>query len=127
MPRTPSSSPQRATSVSKGPTAEEKLQDITDKIAQIRLQRRRLSPDGKDQAAHKSRRGGGEKPGHRQSPATKSPGSPGSPGFDNRVVREYFHPQLDYVIAEVAYSPYMTSPIETYPSHTLHLSGSDVQ
>ena len=121
MPRSPSSSPQRTTITAKGPTAEEKLQEITDKIAQIRLQRRRLSTDGKDKVAHKSKRS--EKPGRHQSPAAKSPGSPGSPDFDNKVVREYFHPQLDYVIAEVAYSPYMTSPIETYPSHTLHLSG----
>lgn len=118
----PPTSPQRSHVPPKGPSAEEKLKEITEKIAQIRLQRRQLSPDGKDTDKRKSNKR--SELAHRQSP---KPGSPSSPGFDAKIVREYFHPQLEYVIAEVAYSPYMTSPIESYPSHTLHLSGDTQQ
>ena len=123
----PEASPQKMHG--KGQTAEQKLKEITDKIASIRLQRRQLSPDGKTKEKKtKNKKKSNKELVRPSSPATGSPeminpeSSQFSPGGFQKITREFYHPQLDYVIAEVAHSPYMVSPIENYNGDTLHLS-----
>jgi hypothetical protein len=85
--------------------AEEKLSDITRKLQEVRLLRRQLSPVSTKKKKLKKKSDSNQRQ------------------HKSKVTREYFHPQLEYVIAEVAHSPYMISPTQRYPEETLQLSG----
>jgi hypothetical protein len=87
-------------------TAAERLEQITLQINEIRRQRRDVSPEG-SQFSKKNKKTNKDK--------VKS---------NKKVTREYFHPNLEYVMAEVAYSPYMTSPVSKYSEETLTVTGS---
>ena len=93
-------------------TAEQKLQIITAQIFEIRRQRKAVSPDGSEVSKKKSNKKGLH--------ATEK-----VPKLHHKIVREYFHPNLEYVMAEVAYSPYLTSPIKHYSEETLTLTGNE--
>ncbi len=92
-------------------TAEQKLQIITAQIFELRRQRKAVSPDGSEITKKKIKNKG-------LNATDKLPKS------QHKVVREYFHPNLEYVMAEVAYSPYLTSPIKHYSEETLTLTGT---
>lgn len=71
---------------------QDKLEEINQQLAEVRKQKQEL-----------------EKPVKRKSIKLEKKGSKNS----------FHHPKLDYVMAEVVYSPYMTKPNEKYSEDTL--------
>ena len=71
-----------------------KLQSISTRLAEIQLEKRKLSP-----LYHPSKKTTREKKSYK---------------------REYHHPKLEFVMAEAAYSPYLTPPTASYGHKTLH-------
>jgi hypothetical protein len=93
-------------SPSKLELAELKLQRINEKIIEIRRLRRERSPEGSISPLEKARRKRIEEEGH---PRPKS----------NKLAP----PHLTYMLAELAHSPYLTSPLKKYSQKTLEISG----
>jgi hypothetical protein len=73
---------------------EKRVDEITAQINEIR--KKRLEMSGVKE----------EKPGTPKRDITKIP------------KRVFHHPNLDFIIGEVVYSPYMTNPLDRYPSQT---------
>lgn len=71
------------------------LQTISNRLAEIQLEKRKLSP-----LYH---------------PSKSSPKK-----IKKSTKREFYHPKLEFVMAEAAYSPYLTPPTASYGQKTLH-------
>lgn len=77
----------------------EKVKELSTKISKLSVERRKVAPLDKY---------------NNLSGITKSGALP-----RKKKVREFFHPTLDYVFAEVSNSPYLTHPLENYSTETL--------
>lgn len=79
-----------------------KIKHLNDQIHKIQAKRKQLSPIG-EKATHK--------PNHHQ---------PEQKAKEHRKIKKQFHhPNLDFVIANVANSPYLTSPEVAYSTITI--------
>lgn len=93
-------------SPSKLELAELKLQSINEKLIEIRRLRRERSPEGPISPLERARRKRIELEGHQRPKSSR-----------------LSHPHLTYMLAELAHSPYLTSPLKKYSQETLELSG----
>lgn len=77
---------------------QDKLEEINQKLAEIRKKRLEFDAESSTQKKKKSK-------AQQKSSLKKS----------------FHHPKLDYVIAEIVYSPYMTKPNESYSEETFRM------
>jgi hypothetical protein len=78
-----------------------KLKSLNDRIAEIKQEKNKLSPLAKFNVVKKQEK----------MPTKKS------------TKRALYHPKLEFVMAEAAYSPYLTPPTASYGQKTLHYPG----
>jgi hypothetical protein len=75
----------------------QQLKSISQRLAKIQVEKRKLSPLYR--------------------PATTTTKQENK---KEKTKREFFHPKLEFVMAEAAYSPYLTPPTANYGQKTLH-------
>jgi hypothetical protein len=88
--------------------AMEKIKELGLQIHKLHDERRRVSPMSKYNGV----------PGHLNA-STTSRRTKGGPKKNKRA---FYHPNLDYVYAEVTHSPYLTPPNRNYSKETLYTS-----
>lgn len=76
-----------------------KLQSISQRLSEIQSEKRKLSPLSRPSTAPKKETSEKKTKPHK---------------------REFFHPKLEFIMAEAAYSPYLTPPTASYGKKTLH-------
>ncbi len=77
---------------------QDKLQEINQKLAEVRKKRMEFEQGD-----------GPKRPAARRKSAAEGPR------------KSFHHPKLDYVMAEIVYSPYMTKPNESYSQETFRV------
>ena len=80
---------------------QDKLEEINQKLAEIRKKRQEFDAESSTQKKKKSKS---------QLKSEKS-----------TLKKSFHHPKLDYIIAEIVYSPYMTKPNESYSQETFRM------
>ena len=87
---------------------EQKLDEINQKLAEVRRKRLEFEAGSSSSTTKKSK--------------NKSKTAKSASKTDTKALKKSFHhPKLDYVLAEIVYSPYMTKPNESYSQETFRI------